>query len=170
MSPEEEVRLEKRVQAFIDKATQTANEISTRAVGRVIEERDKSARLLEVTKNEVRATAEKISENNRNIASCTREVGELKSEMRGLQDDIAYLRSQVGGLSSDAEEANAVIGKVVTLKSGGGVPMTAARLDEDGLIQCVWMVDGCPDFHEHSIPLAALQLVKTTAATKRATK
>ena len=101
MSPEEETRLANRVQAFIDKATQTANEMATRAVGRVIEERDKSTMLLEITKEEVKSTAAKISENNKQLMAFKRETAEMKSEMRGLQDDISYLRSQIGGQRRD---------------------------------------------------------------------
>ena len=49
---------------------------------------------------------------------------------------------------------NAIIGKVVTLKSASDVKMTAAKMADDGGVLCVWMHDGV--VQSASIPLAAL--------------
>lgn len=162
---------EQEIQAIIDKATNTANEIATRAVGRVIEERDRTAMLLNSARTEAADVASKLASGVKQLQQLQRKHEELKVEFRGFQDDIAYLRDQVRGLTSDAEKAGELIGKVVTLKSGAGdLLMTAAAVTEDGLIQCFWSDSVANSVYSRDIPLAALKIVPNRPATKRTAK
>ena len=70
-----------------------------------------------------------------------------QSDIEELLHDLSIARAGVDGI-------NAIIGKVVTLKSAGDVKMTAARMADDGGVLCVWMHDGV--VQSASIPLAAL--------------
>lgn len=153
-------QIEQRIQAIIDKTTSTANEIATRAVGRVIEERDKTVEKWNVVKKNTIEVSEELAVYVGKFNQFRKEHEKLEMDLRGLRDDIAYLREEVRGLTSDAEKAGEVIGKVVALKSGpGGLLMTAAAVTEGGLIQCFWINAADSSLYSQDIPLAALEVV-----------
>jgi uncharacterized protein YodC (DUF2158 family) len=147
-----------RLQALVDRAAVTANDMAGKAVSRVIEERDSFTRIITASKEDARITASLIQKNVEQVAKLAKDRAVIKSEFNELRDAVSHFQRLVGLLTADANEMNEVIGQVVQLKSGG-IHMTAAGLDESGAILCVWMVDGDSNLYKSGIALAALRIV-----------
>lgn len=118
---------------------------------------DANARALSAAKD-----LEKLgSDNVQRFERYSTEAAKMKAEIRKLEERIGDLSESADHLNSELSIAragvdgiNAIIGKVVTLKSASDVKMTAARMADDGGVLCVWMHDGV--VQSASIPLAAL--------------
>ena len=90
----------------------------------------------------------------KNAATLTAEVIGLTDKIKVAQSDIEELLHDLSIARAGVDGINAIIGKVVTLKSASDVKMTAARMADDGGVLCVWMHNGV--VQSASIPLAAL--------------
>lgn len=82
------------------------------------------------------------------------EIRKLEERIGDLSESADHLNSELSIARAGVDGINAIIGKVVTLKSASDVKMTAARMADDGGVLCVWMHDGV--VQSASIPLAAL--------------
>ena len=78
----------------------------------------------------------------------------LDEKIKVAQNDIEELLHGLSIARAGVDGINAIIGKVVTLKSASDVKMTASRMADDGGVLCVWMHNGV--VQSASIPLAAL--------------
>lgn len=158
---EKETLFEKRIQGLSDKVFANVNDMVGVAMSRIIEDRDALKKTLGEATNGAKTTANWINENVKTAQTLCKNYEILREKFSDLQESVSCLQSISKITASDIKAARKVVGKVVTLKSGGGINMTAAAADEYGLILCVWVVDGDSKLHEHAIPLAALQVVTT---------
>jgi uncharacterized protein YodC (DUF2158 family) len=102
---------------------------------------------VEITAEIDRYTQQSIAKINENANALFSRIKVAQGDIEELLHDLSIARTGVDGI-------NAIIGKVVTLRSASDVKMTAARMADDGGVLCVWMHDGV--VQSASIPLAAL--------------
>jgi chromosome segregation ATPase len=150
---------EQRLSMLVDRAAVTANDIAGKAVSRVIAERDQFMQTTSTVREAGRTAASMVEQNRKKLDALNTESAQLKQQMGELTDAVAHYRSLVGLLTDETKDVQEVIGKVVELKSGGGVRMTVGGTDHTGAILCFWSVEGDPEIYERGIPLAALKIV-----------
>ncbi len=124
------------------------------------------SRIAEANERALKSTKdlEKLgSDNAQRFERASTAAAKMKAEIRKLEERIGDLSESADHLNGELSIAragvdgiNAIIGKVVTLKSASDVKMTAARMADDGGVLCVWMHDGV--VQSASIPLAALEV------------
>lgn len=144
--------------AEIDRYTQQSiakiNENSNALFSRIAEANEralKSTKDLEKLGNDNTQRFERASTA---AAKMNAEIRKLEERIQVGQNDIEELFHYLRIARSGVDGINAIIGKVVTLKSASDAKMTAAKMADDGGVLCVWMHDGV--VQSASIPLAAL--------------
>lgn len=144
------------VRTQIDEYIEKLNTLANTAASKIIDCRDGAHRDLLAAEKRAKQLANMI---DREAVRRTRQNVDISA----LEDKAAVLQSRLDAVESildDVQEKSEAIadmvGKVVQIKSNPTLKMTAAAVEGDGRIRCVWM-DGA-SFAEATIPFRALEL------------
>ena len=142
----------KQIDAYIEKL----NELSNNAASNILECRDNANRDLLVAKEQAREAADKLDKAIKRHERQKIDIHALADKAAVLQSRLDAVESILDDVQEKSEAIAGMIGKVVQIKSNPTLKMTAAAVEGDGRILCVWM-DGA-SFAEATIPFRALEL------------
>lgn len=147
-----------------DEYIERANALANSAISQIIESRDSVKRDINEAKSQVDGMVDKIDKAIKRYDKRNSDLSALADKAAALQARLDSVESLLGEVEESAGAIAGMIGKVVNLKSNPEVKMTAASVENDGNVLCVWMQDG--RFVESTIPFAALELAEQEGAAK----
>ncbi len=141
------------------------NALANDAASKILACRDSANRDLATAREQANDLVDKIDKAIKRYDRQKLDSSELADKAAPLQSRLDAVESILDGVQDKAEAVADMIGKVVHLKSSPAMQMTAASIEGDGRILCMWM-DG-PVLAEAPIPFAALEVSSQEAAVKK---
>lgn len=144
------------VRKQIDEYIEKLNVLANNAASNILECRDNANRDLLVAKEQAKEAVEKIDKAIKRHERQKIDISALADKAAVLQSRLDAVESILDDVQEKSEAIADMVGKVVQIKSNPALKMTAAAVEGDGRIRCVWM-DGA-SFAEAAIPFRALEL------------
>lgn len=143
------------VRKQIDEYIEKLNVLANNAASKILECRDIANSDLLTAKEQARDVIEKLDKAIKRHERQRLDISALADKAAVLQSRLDAVESILDDVQEKSEAIADMVGKVVQIKSNPTLKMTAAAVERDGRILCVWM-DGA-SFVEASIPFRALE-------------
>ncbi len=144
------------VRKQIDEYIEKLNVLANNAASKILECRDIANSDLLTAKEQAIDVIEKLDKAIKRHERQRLDISALADKAAVLQSRLDAVESILDDAQEKSEAIADMVGKVVQIKSNPTLKMTAAAVEGDGRIRCVWM-DGA-SFAEAVIPFRALEV------------